>query len=383
VRTHLTDITIRSLKPNGNQADYFCNQQRGFGVRVSPAGTKSFFTMVGNPRRRVHLGKYPTTSLADARKAARRLYDRKHEEVASTTFLEAFQDYQRLYVELNYKPRTAKETKRLLTKHAAPLHNTAIALITTKNCTDIINTLKKSEANHFFGVLRTFFNWCERNNHIQTSPIGKLQKPHKETSRDRLLSDDEVKLIWQESYSHNLFGATVRLLLLTGQRLTQITSLQRLWIHGTQGTIVFPPYIMKGNQEHVIPVTPIVQKQLELLPKINPSPSPTKTFPSSNTTTYIWGDKPLNVNGQKMDSFRAALPQIPHWTLHDFRRYLSSTCAKMKIRQEVVERLLAHTSGGAISPIAAVYNRHSYFDEIREALEHYEKHLLDIGCKSP
>lgn len=81
----------------------------------------------------------------------------------------------------------------MLTKHTAHLaqrHN-----ITTKDITDVLDKLAPSEANHLFGALRTFFNWCEKRELMQ-SPIGKLGKPHKETKREKVLTLDELKEIW-------------------------------------------------------------------------------------------------------------------------------------------------------------------------------------------
>jgi hypothetical protein len=51
--------------------------------------------------------------------------------------------------------------------------------------------------------------------------------------------------------------------------------------------------------------------------------------------------------------------------------------AKLGIQQEVVERILAHKTG-KLSPIAQVYNRHKYLDEMRSALERYENHLFSV-----
>lgn len=66
---------------------------------------------------------------------------------------------------------------------------------------------------------------------------------------------------------------------------------------------------------------------------------------------------------------------IAHWTLHDLRRTFSSNMAALGVPQVVVEKLLNHVSGGTQSPIAQVYNRHAYMDEMREAILQWETYL--------
>jgi hypothetical protein len=45
----------------------------------------------------------------------------------------------------------------------------------------------------------------------------------------------------------------------------------------------------------------------------------------------------------------------------------------------VTEKLLNHVSGGVLSPIAQVYNRHTYEDEIRNALNLWEIHVYFLS----
>ena len=110
---------------------------------------------------------------------------------------------------------------------------------------------------------------------------------------------------------------------------------------------------MKGNIDHTIPLTPYAQQHL-----------PTSPFAGAVTIARR--------------NLQNALPQIPHWTPHDFRRYFSSTMARLGIPQEVTERLLAHKTGGKLSPIAAVYNRYDYLEPMQNALTRYEEHLFSF-----
>jgi hypothetical protein len=67
----LTDAGIRALQPRAETYAVYDGQLKGFGVRVSPAGTKSFtfvFRLNGH-KTRLHLGKFPFVSLAVSKRA--------------------------------------------------------------------------------------------------------------------------------------------------------------------------------------------------------------------------------------------------------------------------------------------------------------------------
>jgi integrase len=66
---------------------------------------------------------------------------------------------------------------------------------------------------------------------------------------------------------------------------------------------------------------------------------------------------------------------LPHWTPHDFRRYFSSTMARLGTPIHITEQLLAHATGTR-NAIERTYNRYAYFDEMKAALEAYEAHIL-------
>src|SRR5438132_11679415 len=112
-RMALTDISIRALKPTGKQQAYWCTLVPNFGLMLSQAGGKSFFVMLGRERRRIHLGKYPATSLKDARDAARRLLLAPPTEASPLTLSRAFEMYCQAHVRTNFKPRTARDWERI------------------------------------------------------------------------------------------------------------------------------------------------------------------------------------------------------------------------------------------------------------------------------
>ena len=74
-RTHLTDLSIKALKPTGKQVTHWDENLAGFGVRVSQKGTKTFVVMVGKERKLISLGRYPHLSLKTARTEAQKHFN--------------------------------------------------------------------------------------------------------------------------------------------------------------------------------------------------------------------------------------------------------------------------------------------------------------------
>ena len=109
-RISLTDATVRALKPTGKQDTYWCNLTPNFGLRVSQRGGKSFFVMLGRARKRAHLGKYPATSLRQARKSKAITPLIPRHVAGGKTLADTFETYFRSAIEPNYKPRQPKDT---------------------------------------------------------------------------------------------------------------------------------------------------------------------------------------------------------------------------------------------------------------------------------
>lgn len=87
-------------------------------------------------------------------------------------------------------------------------------------------------------TLRTLFNWAKRRRYVEHSPCDGLTKPHKDRSRDRVLTHDEIRRLWKETAEPTAFNRVVRLCLLLGQRRSEIASIRPEWIAGN--ILTFP-----------------------------------------------------------------------------------------------------------------------------------------------
>jgi integrase len=234
--------------------------------------------------------------------------------------------------------------------------------ITTQDVAPIIEALipTPAECKALFTASRTLFRWMEKRGLIERSPIGRLDAPVRSESRSHSLTDGELaKVLSQAVTEASTYGRIVELLIRTGQRVKQISHLRAEWVEYDRKTITWPKEMMKGNREHTIPYPGAVARILETLPKQG------LLFPARGRKA------PFNGFSKSKVAFDQKLEGVGPYTLHDFRRNLSSQCAAMGVDPLTVERILAHVIPG----IAGVYNRYSYLEPMRAALEKYEHHL--------
>lgn len=360
----LTDLAIRAMKaPESGATIVYDDSFKGFGVRISQGGTKTFVLTYGKNRKRVTIGRHGIISLSEARDKARAilaLRTLKPDEAPEITFEEARKLFVTHHLQANTRPRTAQETERLLTRHFASIEDRNLSTLKAYELAAIVDKIKSpSVANHAFTAIRTLLRWSVRRRYIEHSPLEGLKLPHKTTSRVRVLSDTELYVLFNLAYTRGTYGTIIQLLILTGQRLGQIAALDSSYV--TEDTITWPGALMKGGVEHSIPLTPTIKALL-----------PQKTgllFPTKDKTPWNTWSKPKS----ELDK----LVPFPHWTLHDIRRSLATGMASIGIQPHLIERILAHTQG-ELSPIALVYNKHRYLTECRDALLKWERHALKL-----
>jgi integrase len=372
----LTEIILKSLKPpKGGQKFYADQIVKGFGVRVSQGGTKTFVLVHGPRRERVTIGRFPLISLAEARaEAKRRLAEITLGKARPRTI--SFEDARDKFFaacDAKNRARTVQDYRRLL-KHF-PFGRTQLSQISRRDLSDRLDRLKKtpSEANHALVAAKVFFRWAERQGYLDANPCGALRAKQSTASRERTLSDVELfnvlSLARTEAYP---FGPIVCLLVLTGQRRGEIAALRWTWIDKRAKTITFPPEITKNRRSHTLPYGALVAEILAELPEFDDL-----LFPASRT--HVRG-KPTSVfNGwpKAKAAFDAKLDCVSPYTLHDLRRTFSSQLAALGTPIHVTEKLLNHVSG-TLSGVAGIYNRYSYAAEMHAAVDTYETHLKKL-----
>ncbi|WP_424970648.1 tyrosine-type recombinase/integrase [Dinoroseobacter sp. S76] len=375
MRTRLTDLAVRKLPLSENgQVTYWDELTPNFGVRCSTR-SKSYIVLLGEKRRRKTLGRYPDLSLADARKQAKQLLAASalagdgllSTQSAPVSFADAkarfLEDSQR-----RNKPRTFNDYKRLLDRHFNFSGN--VQSVERKQVMKVISSLSAtpSEQSHAFVAIRTMMNWCVRHGLIEHSVVPPMKQ--KTVERNRVLTDEELQRVYHRAQETPFpFGPIVQLLLLTGQRRTEVGQMRRSWITGN--SVTFPEGFAKNKREHRFPLSPMAQAVMDALPDTGDLLFPAATDFEKPFTTYAWHKA----------RFDEGLEGVGSYTLHDLRRTFATTHAKIGTPIHVTEKLLNHVSG-TISGVAAVYNRHSYFEEMQAAMIEYDNYidsLVDCG----
>ena len=218
------------------------------------------------------------------------------------------------------------------------------------------------QADYVLAIVRGIMNWyAARHDDYRPAIVpGMKRQSAVEQARERILSDDEIRMIWNQAEANDLFGAFVRVALLTGQRRSKVAAMKRSDIAG--GTWVIPKEPReKGNAgELVLPDT--VRAIIDLLPQLGDNP-------------YIFagrGDGPMNGYSKLKREFDAKLPRddkgkplVAPWTIHDLRRTFRSLLSRAGVRPDIAERCMGHVIEG----VEGVYDKHSYLVEKADALK--------------
>lgn len=226
-------------------------------------------------------------------------------------------------------------------------------------------------------LLSKAFSWFAAKSIVADNPFRDVEVPAPPTARDRVLSDDEIRWLWQATASIGWpFGDLARLLLLTAQRRDEVAagSWSEFTLEVEEPLWSIPSERTKNGRRQNLPLAPQVARIIHALPRPKGKDGEAGLFIlSTNGETPISGYSRAK---KKIDETMLAIARkeladtslaLEPWTLHDLRRTAASGMARLGIAVHVVEAVLNHKSG-KISGVAAIYNRHDYAREKREAL---------------
>jgi integrase len=383
----LTQGIVDHAQLPAGKADHFMwdSDIPGFGLRLRQGGSRGFvfWYRVGSQRRKMNLGAASAMTTAEVRKLASRLHaevklgrDPAGERAVTATraaetvgsVLPRFLTRQ----QGRLRPRAYVEVERHLKVHAKKLHPQPLAGVTRR---DVAATLSGLEAdmsgatvNRVRSSLSGFFTWCIKEGLIDSNPASFTDR-RVEVSRDRVLADDELRIIWR-TLVDNAYGDIVRLLLLTGARREEMGALRWSEVDLAQALIVLPPARTKAKRVHEIPLSDAVVAILQARPRL--------TLSDGSLCDHVFGRGVRGFAdwvGSKVDTDARIGKEIATpWTLHDFRRTLSTTMhERLGVDPHIVEAILGHV--GHQRGVAGVYNRAAYRDEKRAALQAWADHV--------
>lgn len=385
-RIKFTDAAIQRLKPPASgQVDYFDVAYPALALRVTANDVRSwvYFGRVYGKIKRATLGRYPDLSLLKARQKAGETADamrqgidpaaakREARNAPKGSFEAVADEWLKRDQAAN---RSYAEVKRTIDRDVKPVwRDRPIKSITRRDVRDLVDGIADrgavTLARRVHSYLHRMFRWCVGRDLMETNPAADLPKPGAELRRDRVLTDDELRLVWDAAESVGWpFGPAAKLLILTAARREEITALRWDEINGDR--IELKGDRTKNGEPHTIPLSRQAVVLIKALPHIDGSEFVFTT--TGETPVSGWSRAKELMDGAISNANDGSA--IDHWRLHDLRRTAATGMQRLGIGLQVVEAVLGHVSGSRAG-IVGVYQRHSFDAEKREALEAWGEHI--------
>jgi integrase len=394
-RVKLTKRAVDALAPADKDRVIFDAELPGFGIKITPSGRKIFLVQYRYPPgragriRRYTIGPYGESLTPDQARgiavqvkgklaagidpvseretvleeAARATHEKKRKQ-ASTVMAVAS-----TFIERHGKPRLRswREYERMLEDYVLPdWGSRPITEIRRSDVTALLDSVEEKRsaalADHVLAVIRKMFNWHAARDERFLSPLvkGMTRTSHTARARDRILTDEEIRTLWQTlEQTPYPFGPFVQLLLLTAQRRDEVAHMR--WAEIDGDLWVIPRERYKNGKANAVPLGERALSILCTLPR---------------TDEYVFtttGLTPISGFSKAKTAIDKAT-RLEGWRLHDLRRTARSLMSRAGVGNDIAERVLGH----AIPGIAGVYDRHNYVQEKRAAITKLEGLIAKI-----
>jgi integrase len=366
------------------RTDYSDSTVTGLVLRVTPAGAKSwclrYRTTSGQPRRYT-LGKAADLSLSKARLKARQALhavasghdpsEAKRQGRKARTMGALVEDYLTLHAKV-YK-RSWRQDEWMLKNEVLPYWKDRKAQdITRRDVRERIEGIVARGvpivANRVLACIRKVFNFGISRDWVEANPATNIDKPCVEVSRDRVLSDDELRLFWTLcDREPPALAAFLRLRLVTAQRGGELARLK--WADVTEAAFTIPENIAKNGRAHRVPLTTTSQCLLDGLPRLNEWLFPGR---SGRMAISVLNEAAHRIN----DRMTTVLQADANFRGHDLRRTAATRMAEAGIPQAHIARVLNHVESGPRA--TQVYQRYEFDKEKKVALETWDRELNRI-----
>jgi integrase len=364
MKVKLTDRFVDRQKATGPQTEYFDEATTGLALRITPR-VKAWtyhFSLAGK-RHRAPLGNYPSVSLAAARtkaleaKAALETGVDPRQATSEAGTLKAIaEEWKRRKGDL----RTLDARWRALDRHVFPaLGQRPIREIRRSEIVRLLDDIEDNAgtemADAILGFLSALFNWHAARDDDFVNPIIRGMRRSKGNGRQRILTDAEIKAVWNAC--EGPYGRYVRFLLLTAVRRKEASKAE--WSEVIDGDWTVPAARMKQGLDHLVPLSGAAKAEMK---------------PNNHQWIFtVSGDRGLtNFAVYKSNLDKAS--GVKDWRLHDLRRTARSLLGRAGVPAEIAERCLAHVPGG----VQGRYDRYAYLPEKRDALAKLAKLIGEI-----
>ena len=391
MQKELNDRLLRSLKtPDTGRLEISDTKRKGLRVRLSNTGSAVFMyekRIKGGPKRKHTLGNWPSYTLSQARADAlileveaaqgidriknseeKKISDQNKQksEASAAANLLSVQAVIDIYDKLHLSSlRTGRERRRQLEQSLVAHLQSPIQDLTRQQIQTAIDKKahegKRVSANRIRAALLAFTNWAYGRSYLTESIGLGVPKAIKETARDRVLSLEEIHSIWRASFTMgNLWGPILRLLVLTGQRRSEIVKLKWDEINLNKMQIIKVGSKTKNKKAHTTHLSaPALQTLLSIKKTENDL-----VFTTTGTTPVS------GISKMKKQLDVILGDEFKPWRLSDFRTAMATALAENGEAETIVDRILNHSaSGSAPSAVARVYNQAENLTQRAAALE--------------
>ncbi len=392
MRAKITKRLVDATQPQRRDVFVWDTQESGFGLKVTPAGSKSYLLQYrmggrGHPTRRYAIGPHGALTPDQARKRAQDLRAivsggadpglLKAEKRNQTRALA--RETLGLFAE-EYIKRECPRLKRgdaivsIIRREILPRWgNRPISGLRKRDAIALTDALldagKPAAAHKLHQVIKRIGNWLVERDELETSPFASWKTPTTNTERSRVLTEAEIAALWHTwndiGYS---FGAIAKLLLLLGQRRDEVAQMQWSEVDLDTAEWTLPPERTKSQRAHLVPLPDTAVALLSDVPR----------FSGEYVFSTTGGYRPVG-GFSKIKKRVDAASGVQGWWWHDLRRTCRTGMAALGVPDVVAERVLNHQPQGLVK----TYNLHDYAGEKREALDRWAQRVAEIVTPPP
>lgn len=385
----LTAASVEKLKPDDAPYRIPDTRAQGLAIRIAANGTKSWdlaFKITGTGKvRRVSLGKFPAVTIEEARRRARELVeaaqkgrdklqeeeDAAREEARQLSVRALIDEYVKRRVK--GRLRTAKEIEARLKRGLAGILDMRAKDVKRRDVRDLLDACADEglmrEAEKRRQVSRAFFGWALSVDYVDSDPTSGLKAYDPGTPRNRVLSAEEIKSLW--NWLGDLppdYADVMRLQLLLGARVGELGGMKKEEIDAEAWTWILPPERSKNKKSRATPLVGMARAIVEA------------RLGNRGPLFTTKGGKPLAAShiGVALSHREKRLP-IPHFRTHDLRRTVATGLADLGIALDLVAAVLGHEAGSSTTrTLVRHYVRTDAVDRKRVALEAWEARIRAI-----
>ena len=377
---------IEAVKPTDKRQEYPDQIVKGLRLIVQPSGIKSFqlrYRYAGKGKR-LTLGRVDKgITLAHARDKARDallkvedgvdpLSDRRT-QLKQTVELQKFQisNLLKVYEQVHLSQlRTGDQAIYFLREFSQNYGYLNIDDFSRQDFVELTNGILMrgtgTKANRVFTHVKTFFNWAISQGHLEHNPCDRVKKPFKEKSRERFLSEEEIKLFWTATGSDlEPWGYLYRMLLLSGQRENEVARMTKDEIV-TENHWHLSGERTKNKQQHDI----YLPSQAVAIVHRNSRIDGGYIFSTTGAGPVRGFSKATKRLRERMNYLAGR--ELDNWQLHDLRRTCETGLAMLGTPQPIIDRITNHVTGRGMGRI---YNQYEYKGEKSVALQKWADHV--------